>query len=168
MILRPKSPNRSCRFWGQNWETWSHRFWCQTGRNCPNGFKTKPLTNRPSGFEAKPLINHSSGFEAKPLTNRRLWFWGSTKKPTLLISLCTVQTTHSVTGPLDRPATKYTTCVWPSPVLCNRSPTPAMILIADYHATHITCTPWDKQTQFSTRIDNWGRITENFWIQIQN
>jgi hypothetical protein len=51
--------------------------------------------------------NHPSGFEAQPLTNRRPWFWGSTKKPALLISTCTVQTAHSATRPLDRSATEY-------------------------------------------------------------
>jgi hypothetical protein len=30
-------------------------------------------------------------------TNRRPWFWGWTKKHMLLISMCTVQTAHSVT-----------------------------------------------------------------------
>jgi hypothetical protein len=51
-----------------------------------------------------------SGFEAKPLTNRRPWFWGSTKKPALLVSTCQVQTAHGATRPLDRPATEYLTC----------------------------------------------------------
>jgi hypothetical protein len=37
----------------------------------------------------------------------------------------------------------------PSLVLCTRSPTPAMILIAARHAAPATCTPRDKQTGFS-------------------
>jgi hypothetical protein len=111
MILRPKSPNRSCRFWGPNRETHRHRFWDQTGINHPNGFEAKPLTNHPNGFETKPLTNRLNGFEAKPLTNRSAWFWGQTKKPTLLVSLCTMQTAHSVIRPLDHLATEYLTYV---------------------------------------------------------
>jgi hypothetical protein len=38
MILRPKSPNRSCWFWGPNWKT------------RPSGFEVKPLTNRRPWF----------------------------------------------------------------------------------------------------------------------
>jgi hypothetical protein len=33
VILRHKSPNRSCWFWGPNQETRRHQFWGQTGRN---------------------------------------------------------------------------------------------------------------------------------------
>jgi hypothetical protein len=64
----------------------SLRFWGQIGRNCP------------------------SVFEVKPLTNRRPWFWGSTKKLVLLLSMCTVQNAHGVTRPPDRPTTEYPTC----------------------------------------------------------
>jgi hypothetical protein len=64
------------------------------------------------------MRNRLSGFEAKPLTNRRPWFSGSTKKPALLVSTCTVQTTHSATRPLDRPTTEYPTCATiPGPLL---------------------------------------------------
>jgi hypothetical protein len=34
--------------------------------------------------------------------------------------------------------------VRPSPVLCARSPTPAMVLISAHHAAPATCTPRDK------------------------
>jgi hypothetical protein len=64
----------------------------------------------PSGFDAKPLTNRPSSFEAKPLTNRQPLFWGSTKKSTLLVSICMVQTAHSVTRPPDHPITEYPTC----------------------------------------------------------
>jgi hypothetical protein len=49
------------------------------------GFEVKPEKTVP-----KPLTNYHSGFEAKPLTNPRPWFWGSTKKLTLLVSTCTI------------------------------------------------------------------------------
>jgi hypothetical protein len=41
--------------------------------------------------------------------------------------------------------------VRPSSILCTRSSTPATILIAARHAAPATCTPRDKQTQFSKR-----------------
>jgi hypothetical protein len=72
----------------------------QTAYNVTQPFDrlAKPLTNYHSGFEDKPLTNRPSGFEAKPMTNHRPWFCGLTKKPTLLFSLCIVQTAHSVTA----------------------------------------------------------------------
>jgi hypothetical protein len=127
VILRTKLSNRSYRFWGQTERNHRHRFWGQTGEI------------RRHQFWGQTGENRSSGFEAKPLTNRRPWFWGSTKKPALLISTCTVQTTHSTTRPPS------TWPVWPSSVLCTRSPTPATILIAARHAAPVTCTPRDKQ-----------------------
>jgi hypothetical protein len=88
---------RPAWFWGPIQETvavnlrpkspnWSCRFWG------PNQ-KTRP-----------------SGFKAKPLTNCRPWFWGSTRKRTLLISTCTVLTPHNATRPLDHPTIEYPTC----------------------------------------------------------
>jgi hypothetical protein len=69
----------------------------------------RPNTHKPSSSVLRPKLmrNRPSGFEAKPMTNRWHWFWGSTKKPTLLVFTCTVQTAHGVTQPLDRPATEY-------------------------------------------------------------
>jgi hypothetical protein len=112
--------------------------------------------------------NHRGDFEAQitipelPVLrpnsrNRRPWFWGSTKKSSLLISMCTVQTTHSITRPPDRPATEYLICAWPSPVLCTRSPTPTMILVAACHVAPVTYTPQDKETRFFT----WTKIKGN-------
>jgi hypothetical protein len=92
VILRHKSLNHNCRFWGQTGRNRRHRFWGQPGEN------------------------HPRDCEAKPLTNRQPWFWGSTKKLVLLISTCTVQTAHGVTRPPDRPVTEYLTCATiPSP-----------------------------------------------------
>jgi hypothetical protein len=104
MILRPKSPNRSCQFWDPNRET------------------------------------------------HRPWFWGSTKKPTLLVSLCMMHTAYIVTRSLDHPATEYPTCAWPSSVLYTRSHTSTMILITIRHVAPVTYTLRDKQTWFSTWI----------------
>jgi hypothetical protein len=133
-IHGPNSPNHNCRFWGINRKTLHqlgfetqvrnpqpvlrlnrekssppvlrpsqknrrHRFWGQTGEN------------HLSGFEVKPLRNCTNDFEDKPLTNRRPWFWDSKKKLAPIVSMCTVQTVHSVTRPPDRSATEYPTYV---------------------------------------------------------
>jgi hypothetical protein len=98
------------------------------------GFEAKPSEIVATDFEAKPektiLVvlrsNHwqtvTIGFEAqtdeKPsqcfcgqTTDKLMtWFWGSTKKPVLLVSTCTMYTAHGATRPLDRPATEYPTC----------------------------------------------------------
>jgi hypothetical protein len=74
------------------------------------GFEAKPAKIVTAGFEAKPLETVVIGFEAKPLTNRQPWFWGSTKKPALIIYTYQVQTAHDATRPLDHPATEYPTC----------------------------------------------------------
>jgi hypothetical protein len=97
-VLRPKPKNASHQFWGQIGRNRRHRFWGQTGEKCL------------SGSEAKPLTNHPSGFESKPLTNRQPWFWCSTKKFTLLIFMCMVQTAYDVTRPHDRLVIEYPTC----------------------------------------------------------
>jgi hypothetical protein len=120
VILRSNSPNWSCQFWGSNRETRSHRFWGQTGRN------------RRHRFWGQTGENHPSGFEVKPLTNHRPWFWGSTKKPALFVSMCTVHTAHSATRPLDHPATEYLTCAtFPSP----------LHQVSDSHHNPRCCTP---------------------------
>jgi hypothetical protein len=102
----------------RNWQTEACMVLRRKPRNHHDDFEaqiTKPelpvLRPKPEKptyrFWGQTRENRPSGFEAKPLTNRHPWFWGSTKKPSLLISSCTVQTTHSVTRPLDRPATEY-------------------------------------------------------------
>jgi hypothetical protein len=104
----PKSPNCRYQFWGPNRETLHHL-----------GFEAQPRDPPPilrpnqektfHQFWGQTGENRPSGFDAKPLTNRRSWFWGSTKKHMLLVSICIVQTTHSVTQPPDRPAIEYPT-----------------------------------------------------------
>jgi hypothetical protein len=106
----PKLLNRHCRFWGPNWETRCHSFEIKPGETVDLGFEAKPR-NPHHQFWVQIGRNCPSGFETKPLTNRRPWFWGSTNKIAFLVSLCTIQTAHSVTRPLDRPATGYLTFV---------------------------------------------------------
>jgi hypothetical protein len=101
------------------------------------------------------------------LGNRWTWFWGSTKKPVLLVSLCTVQTAHSITRLPDHPAIEYPTCAWSSPIICTRSPTPTYILIAARYVAPATYTPWDKQTWFSIQTKIKVKTTEMTQIEIQ-
>jgi hypothetical protein len=110
--------------------------------------------------------NRSYHFWGPNRETRRPWCWGSTKKPALLVSLCIVQTARNVTRPPDRQAIEYSTCAWPSPVLCIRSPTPATILVVARHVTPVTYTPWDKQTWFSIQT-NMGKTTKISQIRIQ-
>jgi hypothetical protein len=42
-----------------------------------------------------------------------------------------------------------------------------MTIITARHAAHATCTPRDKQTQFSNEIKNKGKTTEMSQIRIQ-
>jgi hypothetical protein len=80
--------------------------------------------NRYDDFDAQ--INKLELSVLRPKSgNRQPWFWGSTKKLALLVSLYTVQTTHGITRPPDHPVTKYLTCAWSSPVFCTRSHTHA-------------------------------------------
>jgi hypothetical protein len=52
-------------------------------------------------------------------------------------------------------------------ILCIRSPTHAMILVAARYVAPATCTPRDKQTRFSTRNKNKGKSIKMLWIWIQ-
>jgi hypothetical protein len=126
------------------WFCWSNHQTAATGFEIQTG-KPERVVLRPNHK------NRSHRFWGQTGRNCRPCFWGWTKKPALLVSLCTVQITHSVTWPLDRLATKYPTCAWPSPVLCTKSPTPASILVTARHAAPITYTSRDKQTCFSTQ-----------------
>jgi hypothetical protein len=68
----------------------------------------------------------------------------------LISSMCMMQITHGASWPPDRPATEYPTCTWSSLILCTKSPTPALILVAARHVASTTYTSRDKQTCFST------------------
>jgi hypothetical protein len=94
---------------------------CKPANLLPLVLRPKPRNHRddfesqitkPSTLVLRPKPrNHRNGFEAKPLTNYHHQFWGSTKKPMLLISsMCTMRITHGVTQPLDHLAIEYPTC----------------------------------------------------------
>jgi hypothetical protein len=171
----PKSPNRSCQFWGRNSKTLHHRFWGQTAENRLSDFKDKPRINCrhrfwgqtvTTGFEIKPektvsvvlMPNHwqtiDLGFEAQPRKLRssspHTWCRPHTVSPDLSI----------VWPPSTRP-------VRPSPVHCTRSPNPTTIIVAACHVTRATYTPRDKQSQFSKRYKDKGKTTEISCIRIQ-
>jgi hypothetical protein len=50
--------------------------------------------------------------------------------------------------------------VRPTPILCIKSTTPAMILIVAHHVAPATCTPLDKQTRFFKRNRDKGKTTK--------
>jgi hypothetical protein len=96
--------------------------------------------------------NHSQtvdlGFKAQLRNPRssspRAWCRSHTASPDLLITQ----------PPSTRP-------VRPSPVLCTRSPTPAMIIITARHAAPATYTPRDKQTRFSKQNKDKRKTKQN-------
>jgi hypothetical protein len=68
-------------------------------------------TRKPEWVVLRPKHkNHSHRFWSQTGRNHRPWFWGWTRKSVLLDSLCTMDTAHIITQPLDRLATKYLTC----------------------------------------------------------
>jgi hypothetical protein len=151
-------------FWGST-KKLSQWFWGLNHQTAAAGFEVQ--TEKPTNldFEAQP--------RNPPILVLRLnqeirqpWFWGSTKKSTLLISLWMVQTAHGVTWPPDHLATEYSTCAWPSLILCTRSPTPVSIFVTAHHVAPIIYTSRDKQMWFSTQT-NMDRTTETSRIQLQ-
>jgi hypothetical protein len=122
--------------------------------------------NRSCWFWGPNQETRSHRFWGQTRRNHRPWFWGQTKKPALLISLCMVHIAHIITRPLDHLAIEYPTYAWPSLVLCIRSPTTTMILVAARHVPPVTCTPRDKQTWFPTQ-DRWSRTIKTSQIRIK-
>jgi hypothetical protein len=140
-----KKPSRW--FWGPNHQTVAVDFEAQTKKPSTTLILRLNQETVATGFETKSektvLVvlwpNHwqtvELGFEAQPENmcslSPRAWCRPHTAPSDLLIT---------------RPPSTWH--VWPSSVLCIRSPTPATMLIAAHHAALIICTPWDKQTWF--------------------
>jgi hypothetical protein len=126
------------------------------------GFEAKPLETVETGFEAKPVknvrvvlrSNHSQivaiGFEAQIDEKPSKWFWGQTthKLSTLVLRINQeTRVTHLHVHGVDRTWRHLTSrslghqipnlCDHP-PILCTRSLTPAMILIATRHTAPAT------------------------------
>jgi hypothetical protein len=166
MILRPKSPNRSCWVWGTKQKTLYHLgfeaqlrnrhhwFWGQTEETVTTGFEIKP--------EKTVLVvlrpNHSQtidpGFEAQPRNSRSL-------------SLRACCTPHMAPPDLSIARPPSTRPVRPCSVISTRSPTPTTILVIARHVASATCTLRDKQTRFFKRTKDKVKITEQSQIGIQ-
>jgi hypothetical protein len=115
MILRLKSPNRSCQFWGRNQETWAIGFEVKIEKIVlvvlrPNHWQTVDLD-----FEAQSRNLHFPSPRARC-------------RPRIAPPYLSIARPPSI-----RP-------VWPSSILCTRSSTPTMILIAARHITSATYT----------------------------
>jgi hypothetical protein len=114
------------------------------------------------GFEAKPLETVATGFDAKPAKTVRVDLRPNHSQTVDLGFKAQLRNPHSSsprarcrphTAPPDLLITRplNTRPVRPSPILCNRSPTPVMIIVTACHATPATSTPRDKQMRFSKR-----------------
>jgi hypothetical protein len=153
-------------------------FVAKPGETVATSFETKPEKIVATDFEAKLEKTVTTGFEVKPektipvvlklnhsqtvhlgfdpqlrnprYSSSRAWCRPHTVSPDLLI----------VRPPSTRP-------VWPSLIICTRSHTPAMILIAAHHAAPATCTQWDKQMWLSERNKDKGKNIKMSWIQIE-
>jgi hypothetical protein len=147
-VVQTKKP--SWWFWGPNHQTVAADFEAQTGKPSNTSFDAKLGETVITSFETKPgetvsvvlRPNHwqttDLGFEAQPRNSRSSFPRARCRPHTPLADL-----------PIVRPLS--TRHVWPSPILCTRSPTPTMILIAACHVAPTTCTSQDKQTWFFTR-----------------
>jgi hypothetical protein len=165
VILNAKSPNRSYRFWDPNQETRATGFDVKPGETVAIGFEAKPektvMILIPNHWQTVPVVlrlNHwqtvDLGFEAQ---QRNL----HSSSPRARCRQHRAPPDLSIARPLS------TRHVRPSLVLCTRSTTRVMILVAACHTAPITCTPRDKQTRFSNEIKNKSKITEMPRIRIQ-
>jgi hypothetical protein len=87
-------------FWGLNQETATmilRPSWVSNHQTGATDFETRTENHR-GDFESQITKPGLSILRSKP-KNRRPWFWGSTKKYVLLVSLCIVQIAHGVTRP---------------------------------------------------------------------
>jgi hypothetical protein len=171
-----KKPSRW--FWGLNPQTVAVDFEVQTEKPDlvvlrPNHWQTVPVVLWSNHWQTVAL---SFETQAKNLTQR---FRGqTTDKPSTLVLRLNQETCsprllmHSVDciqcHPTSRPSGHRL------PDLCLTIPGPLHQVSYSYHdpvtsrhAAPITCTPWDKQTQFSSRIKGKGKTIEmsQIWIQ---
>jgi hypothetical protein len=112
-------------------------------------------------------------------SNRSCWFWGPNQKTLYHLgfeaqsrnsrssSPCARCRPHTTAPNLSIVRPPSTWLMWPFLILCTRSPTLTMILVAAHHATPATCTPRDKQIRFSKQTNDKDKTIEPFWIQIQ-
>jgi hypothetical protein len=126
------------------------------------GFEAKAEKTIVADFEVKSPETVTTDFEAKPA--KTVWVvlrpnhsqtidLGFKAQPRNPRSSSPHAQWRPHTTPLDLSIARSpsTWPVRPSLILCTRSPTPAMILVAARHVAPATCTPRDKQTRFSER-----------------
>jgi hypothetical protein len=70
VILKPKSLNHSCQFWGLHWVTRATDFEAKPEKTVTTGFETKPEKIVATSFEAKPKKTVDHGFKAQPRNTR--------------------------------------------------------------------------------------------------
>jgi hypothetical protein len=115
----------------------------------PNHWQIVPVVLSPNHWQTVDL-----GFEAQP----RNPCYSSPR------ARCRPHTTSSNLSIVWSLSTRS---VRPSPIICTRSPTSAMILVAARHATPSSYTPWGKQMRFFKGNKDKSKPNETSWIQIQ-
>jgi hypothetical protein len=110
--------------------------------------------------------NRSYRFWGSNRKTHRSWFWGQTNKYALLISLCTVQTTHSITRSPDRSVIEYPTCAYRF-----QSSTPGLLLLTRSSSlpviSHLSPTYYETSKYDSPHKIDSSRTTKMSWIRIQ-
>jgi hypothetical protein len=184
LVLRPKPRNRRGDFEAQITKPelpfFRHKprnppppwFWGSTKKPTA-GFEVKLEETGTTSFEAKLEKTVAAGFEAKPSETVRvvlrpnhsqtidLGFEAQPRNPRSS-SPYTRCKPHTASPNLSIARPPSTWPMWPSPVLCIRSATPAMILVAACHAAPATYTPRDKQTWFSKRNKDKRKTKQNY------
>jgi hypothetical protein len=185
-----QSKKPSWWFWGPNHQTVTAEFEAQTRK--PSTALVLRLNQETiaTGSEAKLEKTVATGFEAKPEKTVPVVLRPNHYQTILVV----LRPNHSQTVDLGFEAQLRNPCsssprawcrphpapsdlsitrppstrpVRPCSVLCTRSPTHAMILVAARHAAPATCTPWDKQTWFSNWNKNTDKTIEPSRIRIQ-
>jgi hypothetical protein len=137
------------------------------------GFEVKPRETVATSFEVKLEKTIVTGFEAKRVKTVRvvlrpnhsqtvdLGFEAQPRNPHSSSPRAQCRP-HTAPPNLSTARPPSTQPVRPSPVLCTRSPTPSMILVAACHATPATCTPREKQTRFSKQNKDKRKTKQNY------
>jgi hypothetical protein len=183
-VLRPKPRNPPPPwFWGSTkkptsgfeaklGETVATSFDVKLEKTVTTSFEAKLEKTVTAGFEAKLPEIVATGFEAKPAKTVRvvlrpnhsqtvdLGFEAQPRNPRSSFPRAQCRP-HTAPADLSIARPPSTRPVRLSPVLCTMSPIPAMILVAVCYAALATCTPRDKQTQFSKQNKDKRKTKQN-------
>jgi hypothetical protein len=158
-VLRPKLGNPSPPWFWVSTKKPTVKFEAKPGETVAAGFEAKLLETVGTSFEAKVEKTVATCFEAKLAKTVRvvlrpnysqivdLGFKAQPRNSRSSSSRARCRP-HTVSPDLSIVRPPSTRPVRPSLILCTRSPTPTMILVATRHATPATCTSRDKQTRF--------------------